>query len=136
MCARTRLVASALVVLLIGLAVACSTDSPTDPGGAGTAVPTTEPVGAPTSGPSPAPAPDAAAPPTPTFEALSDAFRYGDDPDLDGLWDACAAGSGKACDDLYYAAPLDSEYEEFGYTCGDRPNVIICTEIDDPTAVP
>ena len=69
--------------------------------------------------------------PTPTFEALSDAFAYGDDPELDQLWDACAEGSGKACDDLYFAAPTDSEYEAFGYTCGDRPNIIICTELDE-----
>jgi hypothetical protein len=74
--------------------------------------------------------------PTPTFAATSDAFRYGDDSALDALWDACAAGSGKACDDLYFAAPIDSEYEQFGYTCGDRTNEIICTEIDDPPAVP
>jgi hypothetical protein len=69
--------------------------------------------------------------PAPTFEALSDAFTYGDDPALDELWDACAAGSGKACDDLYFAAPTDSEYETFGYTCGNRPNLIICTELDE-----
>ena len=42
---------------------------------------------------------------------------YGDDPTLDALWDACAAGDGQACDDLYNEAPIGSEYEEFGDTC-------------------
>lgn len=45
---------------------------------------------------------------------------YGDDPRLDDLWDQCAAGSGSACDDLYLESPFDSEYEEFGDTCGYR----------------
>lgn len=69
--------------------------------------------------------------PTPTFQPLSRVNAYGDDPQLDALWDACAAGEGKACDDLYHAAPVDSEYEEFGYTCGNRPQVILCTELDE-----
>ncbi|WP_372595384.1 hypothetical protein, partial [Actinotalea sp.] len=43
---------------------------------------------------------------------------YGDDPELDALWDACAAGDMVACDDLYFAAPFDSEYERFGDSCG------------------
>jgi len=46
---------------------------------------------------------------------------YGDrgsDPLLDLLWDDCAAGDMGACDELYRQAPLDSEYEEFGDTCG------------------
>ena len=47
----------------------------------------------------------------------SDAATYGDDPALDALWDACAAGDGQACDDLYNEAPIGSEYEEFGNTC-------------------
>jgi hypothetical protein len=50
----------------------------------------------------------------------SDASTYGDDPDLDVLWDACAAGDGAACDDLYVESPFGSEYEEFGETCGGR----------------
>ena len=45
---------------------------------------------------------------------------YGDDPTLDVLWDACADGSGAACDQLYFTSPLGSEYERFGGTCGDR----------------
>ncbi|MEV7971687.1 DUF4190 domain-containing protein [Cellulomonas sp. NPDC089187] len=50
----------------------------------------------------------------------SDAQRYGDDPELDALWDACAAGDGAACDSLYIDSPVESEYEEFRATCGNR----------------
>ena len=39
---------------------------------------------------------------------------------LDALWDACEEGDGQACDDLYFQSPFDSEYEEFGKTCGGR----------------
>jgi hypothetical protein len=49
------------------------------------------------------------------------AAEYGDrgsDPSLDILWDDCAAGDMGACDQLYRQAPLDSEYEQFGDTCG------------------
>lgn len=132
MSARTRLVAAAAFLVLV--TVSCSSSTPEGQEDARGSTSTTADPRAPTTPPT-STAADTVSPP-PTFEALSDAFRYGDDPDLDRLWDACAAGSGKACDDLYLAAPLDSEYEEFGYTCGDRPNVIICTEIDDPPAVP
>jgi hypothetical protein len=45
---------------------------------------------------------------------------YGDDPAFDALWDACEAGSGSACDDLYMDSPAGSEYEDFGLTCGNR----------------
>ncbi|WP_161784021.1 hypothetical protein, partial [Cellulomonas carbonis] len=45
---------------------------------------------------------------------------YGDDAELDALWDACAAGDGSACQDLYFEAPIGSEYETFGATCGGR----------------
>lgn len=48
----------------------------------------------------------------------SDPSAYGDDPELDGLWDACAGGDLEACDSLYWQAPIGSEYEEFGSTCG------------------
>lgn len=47
-------------------------------------------------------------------------FTRGDDPDLDVLWDACEAGDGVACDDLFIASPAGSEYEAFGDTCGFR----------------
>lgn len=46
------------------------------------------------------------------------AETYGDDPELDVLWDACAAGDLAACDDLYFSSGLGTEYEEFGQTCG------------------
>ena len=50
----------------------------------------------------------------------TDAQGYGSDPALDALWDACAGGSGTACDDLYWGSPGGSEYEDFGGTCGGR----------------
>lgn len=52
--------------------------------------------------------------------AASAGQTYGDDPVLDGLWDACASGDGQACDDLYFDSVTGSEYERFGLTCGDR----------------
>ena len=58
-----------------------------------------------------------------SFDALgggSTGTDYGDDPVLDALWDDCVAGSGSACDQLYFQSPLLSEYERFGATCGDR----------------
>ncbi len=45
---------------------------------------------------------------------------YGDDPVVDGVWDACASGNGQACDDLYLDSATGSEYERFGLACGDR----------------
>jgi hypothetical protein len=53
------------------------------------------------------------------FEAPSgEAFTYGDDAYLDGLWDACAAGDWALCDELYFTSAIGSEYEAFGGTCG------------------
>ncbi len=49
-----------------------------------------------------------------------DAQTYGDDPTLDAYWDACAAGDPDACSDLAWESPWDSEYEQFGLTCGNR----------------
>jgi len=43
---------------------------------------------------------------------------YGDDPRLDGLWDACGSGDRTACDELYWEAPIGSEYENFARSCG------------------
>ena len=60
------------------------------------------------------------------FEPSSGAQSYGDDPELDALYDACAAGDGDACDDLYYQSPFGSEYEEFGNTCGGRGFELSC----------
>ena len=54
---------------------------------------------------------------------------YGDDAALDLLWDECADGSGEACDTLWSNAPLGSEYEEFGVSCGARPDILNCAEL-------
>jgi len=45
---------------------------------------------------------------------------YGTDADLDTLWDACDAGDGAACDDLYWQAPIGSGFEQFATTFGLR----------------
>jgi hypothetical protein len=57
---------------------------------------------------------------TETLPAVSSDAGYGDDAALDALWDACAAEDWQACDDLYSQAPIGSEYETFGDTCGNR----------------
>jgi len=45
---------------------------------------------------------------------------YGDDPELDKLWDACEGGEMQACDDLFFQSPFGSDYEAFGNSCGRR----------------
>lgn len=50
----------------------------------------------------------------------SGAAAYGDDPELDALWDACEAGDGAACSELFWSSDADTAYEDFGYTCGNR----------------
>jgi hypothetical protein len=50
----------------------------------------------------------------------TDAVAYGDDPELDALYDDCAGGDAAACDDLYINSAAGSEYEQFGGTCGNR----------------
>ncbi|MGF1666194.1 MAG: hypothetical protein ACFCVC_07950 [Acidimicrobiia bacterium] len=45
------------------------------------------------------------------------AFTYGDDAELDALWDACEQGDAGACSDLFFESPLSSGYETFGDTC-------------------
>lgn len=67
------------------------------------------------------------APPTSTTTGSSGdsgtpgaAHTYGDNPDLDELWDGCEAGDGAACDDLYFRSDIGSDYENFGDTCGRR----------------
>lgn len=47
-------------------------------------------------------------------------MTFGDDPALDELWAACEGGDGGACDQLFDVAPLGSDYEAFGATCGGR----------------
>lgn len=57
-------------------------------------------------------------PPTAAGATVPDS--YGEEATLDRLWDACAAGDALRCDYWYLASPLNSEYEQFGLTCGDR----------------
>lgn len=63
---------------------------------------------------------DSGIPESSPSETRADAGSYGSDPNLDNLWDECAEGNLKACDDLYLAAADGSDYENFGATCGDR----------------
>ena len=59
-------------------------------------------------------------------------YTYGDDADLDAMWDACEAGSGAGCDDLFFQSPFGSEYEAYGNTCGNRMELqFICSQLDD-----
>ena len=61
--------------------------------------------------------------------APAQAYGFGDDPRMDGLQDACAAGDMSACDQLYETSPYDSAYEAFGATCGQRTDWMagLCT---------
>lgn len=45
-------------------------------------------------------------------------FDYGDDPDLDMLYEACEVGDMQSCDDLYAISPAGSNYEVYGSWCG------------------
>jgi hypothetical protein len=53
---------------------------------------------------------------------------YGDDAGLDFLWDGCEAGDGSMCDALFENAPVDTEYETYGVTCGKRAGIFNCSE--------
>ncbi len=86
-------VLGAVLALVVAVAVVGSLN--TDPGGNG---PGTLPV------PNPVP----------------DATTYGDDPDLDVLWDDCTLGGLSSCDLLYLTANAGTDYEAFGGSCGDR----------------
>ena len=56
--------------------------------------------------------------------------EYGSDFALDAMWDDCFAGDFQACDDLFFAAPTNSEYREFGDSCGNRNEPAgLCTAI-------
>lgn len=44
----------------------------------------------------------------------------GTDADLDALWTGCAQGDPDACDELFLAAAVGSDYETFGISCGAR----------------
>jgi hypothetical protein len=72
---------------------------------------------------------DGLAPATTPAVGVAGPQRRGDDPVLDGLWDQCAAGFGRACDDLFDAARLGSEYEMFGVTCGYRTSEERCAAV-------
>lgn len=55
----------------------------------------------------------------------------GDDPALDSLWRSCEEGSGAACDELFEQAPVGSDYERFAVSCGDRDELLHCSELDE-----
>jgi hypothetical protein len=59
---------------------------------------------------------------------IAEGVTYGDNPEMDLLWDMCELGDGEACDELYFISPDDSGYEEFGDTCGFRfePDTVLC----------
>lgn len=44
----------------------------------------------------------------------------GDDPEYQPLAEGCFAGDFGACDDLYFASPVGSDYELYAQTCGGR----------------
>ena len=52
--------------------------------------------------------------------ATAEPMEYGDDVTLDVLYDDCEFGDLSACDTLFDVSAEDSEYEDFGWTCGDR----------------
>ncbi len=65
--------------------------------------------------------------------ALTDVpWTLGDDAELDGLWVRCEQGEGRACDELFEGSTVGSGYEDFGVSCGNRPDVLDCLELDQP----
>lgn len=58
--------------------------------------------------------------PVPTYPAEPPADPLGDDAQLDVLVDACASGTMASCDELFARSELNSDYENFGATCGRR----------------
>lgn len=58
--------------------------------------------------PAPAPAPE----PAPEAEP-AEPMSYGDDAELDRLYDLCEADDIDACDELWWDSPIGSEYEAF-----------------------
>lgn len=53
-------------------------------------------------------------------------FTYGDDPELDRLWDECAASGTDVCDELFNRSAEGSEYEAFANSCGGRGVQVAC----------
>lgn len=126
--ARAGLVGLAVLLVLLGIASSCSGDGDDD----GPAASTTTAPRPPESGLTDGDRVTTTVASTGPGEAVPD--DLGDDPVLDGLWQDCDAGSGEACDELFRQAPVGSAYEEFGYTCGGRPEVVVCTDLDEETA--
>lgn len=61
-------------------------------------------------------------------EAGTGAQAYGDDPNLDSLHDACAAGDDRSCDLLFVGSAVGSEYETTAASCGGRSDgTPVCT---------
>lgn len=54
----------------------------------------------------------------PTAGASDEPSSLGNDIDLNHLADSCYAGNWSACDELYVLAPVGSDYEWYGGTCG------------------
>jgi hypothetical protein len=46
--------------------------------------------------------------------------RLGDQPELDDLANACAEGAMRSCDELFARSDLNTDYENYGATCGGR----------------
>ena len=59
-------------------------------------------------------------------DAIAEPQGFGDDPHLDDLYDACRAGDGAVCDQLFSEAPPGSRYEDFASTCGGRTKEASC----------
>lgn len=130
---RRLLVVPALLAVLAAGACATGADpgaTPTSPGSAtSTGGASTGPA---TTAPEPAGGATISIPDLSTAEidcaSVAEPCEPGEDPELDRLWQACEGGEGRACDRLYYDAPFDTRYEQFGNTCGDRGQVVPCAE--------
>jgi hypothetical protein len=62
-------------------------------------------------------------PPDCTKAGPGNAMAYGDNPELDAIWDLCDQGVAAACDVLSLEANPRSDYYDFGVTCGAREPV-------------
>ncbi|MEM8706494.1 MAG: hypothetical protein AAGE98_08555 [Actinomycetota bacterium] len=60
----------------------------------------------------------------------TEAMSYGEDAELDALWDACGGGDLAACDELYIFSPIGSDYEAFGNSCGGRSDTPVLGECE------
>ena len=124
------------LVLATSLLTACSGSPPPESGVAGEATSAPAPAASATTPDAPVATSDSGTPAEPHVPDLSGATidcdavegpcEPGDDPGLDELWEACAAGDGRACDRLYYDSAFDTRYEQFGNTCGDRDVLVPC----------